>query len=52
MTLKALIVDDEPLARARLGALLRELDQVQVVGEAGDASETLQLLEKLASDIL
>ena len=52
MTLKALIVDDEPLARARLGALLRELDQVEVVGEAGDAGETLQQLEKLAPDIL
>jgi len=52
VTLKALIVDDEPLARARLGALLRELDQVEVVGEAGDAGETLQQLEKLAPDIL
>ncbi len=52
MTLKALIADDEPLARARLGALLRELDQVEVVGGAGDACETLQQLEKLAPDIL
>ena len=52
MTLKALIVDDEPLARARLAALLRELDQVEVVGEAGDAAATLQQLEKLAPDIL
>jgi len=52
MALKALIVDDEPLARARLGALLRELDQVEVVGEAGDAGETLTLLEQLAPDIL
>jgi two-component system response regulator AlgR len=50
--MKALIVDDEPLARARLGALLRELDQVEVVGEAGDAGETLAQLEKLAPDIL
>jgi two-component system response regulator AlgR len=50
--MKALIVDDEPLARARLGALLRELDQVEVVGEAGDAGETLAQLDKLAPDIL
>jgi two-component system response regulator AlgR len=50
--LKALIVDDEPLARARLGALLRELNQVEVVGEAADAGETLALLEKLGPDIL
>lgn len=52
MTLKALIVDDEPPARARLAALLRELDQVEVIGEAGDAGETLALLEKLAPDLL
>lgn len=52
MILKALIVDDEPPARARLNALLRELNQVEVVGEAGDAGETLALLDKLAPDIL
>jgi two-component system response regulator AlgR len=52
MLLKALIVDDEPPARARLGALLRELNQVEVIGEAGDAGETLAMLEKLAPDIL
>jgi len=50
--LKALIVDDEPPARARLNALLRELNQVEVVGEAGDAGETLALLDRLAPDIL
>lgn len=48
----ALIVDDEPPARARLGALLRELQQVEVIGEAGDAGQTLELLEKLNPDIL
>lgn len=52
MPLKALIVDDEPPARARLAALLRELDQVEVIGEAGDAGETLALLERLEADIL
>lgn len=50
--LKALIVDDEPPARARLGALLRELNQVEVIGEAGDAGETLAMLERLAPDLL
>jgi two-component system response regulator AlgR len=49
---KALIVDDEPPARARLSALLRELGQVEVVGEAGDAAATLELVGKLNPDIL
>jgi len=52
VVLKALIVDDEPPARARLGALLRELDQVEVIGEAANATETLALIEKLSPDIL
>lgn len=52
MVLRALIVDDEPLARARLGGLLRELNQVEIVGEAGTAAETLALLERVPADIL
>lgn len=50
--LRALVVDDEPPARERLGALLRELDQVEVVGEARDAAEALRQLEVLAPELL
>ncbi len=52
MTLRALIVDDEQPARTRLTALLNELAQVQVVGEARNASEALRLLGELAPDLL
>lgn len=52
MTLRALVVDDEPLARERLVALLRELGQVEVVGEAGSAGEALQRVDELAPDVL
>jgi two-component system response regulator AlgR len=45
-------VDDEPPARARLGALLRELDQVEVVGEACDAMEALRQLTELSAELL
>src|SRR5262245_65980577 len=50
--LRALVVDDEPPARARLTALLRELDQVEVVGEARDALEALGCIATLAPDLL
>jgi two-component system response regulator AlgR len=50
--LRALVVDDEPPARERLSALLRELDQVEVVGEACDAMEALRQLTALAPELL
>lgn len=50
--MKALIVDDEPLARERLAAMLAELGQVEVVGEARNAAEALQRIEELAPDVL
>ena len=50
--MRALVVDDEAPARERLKALLRELDQVQVVGEARDALEALQQIDALAPDLL
>jgi two-component system, LytTR family, response regulator AlgR len=50
--LRALVVDDEPPARERLTALLRELDQVLVVGEARDAGEALQQVTALQPELL
>jgi two-component system, LytTR family, response regulator AlgR len=50
--LRALVVDDEQPARARLIALLKELDQVEVVGEAHSAAEVLRLLPTLDPDLL
>lgn len=52
MKLRALVVDDEELARTRLMALLGELDEVEVVGSAPNAQETLRLLPELAPDVL
>lgn len=52
MTLRALVVDDEQPARARLTALLTELGQVQVVGEARNATEALQRVTELDPDVL
>src|SRR4030095_843662 len=51
MTLKALIVDDEPLARMRLSGLLKEMasPKVEVAGEAGDAGEAMTWLNRNAA---
>jgi two-component system LytT family response regulator/two-component system response regulator LytT len=43
--LRTLVVDDEPLARDRLVGFLRALDDVDVIGEARDGVEALQLIE-------
>lgn len=50
--LRALLVDDEPLARSRLSILLARRKDIQVVGEAGDAEEAVQAIEALNPDIV
>jgi DNA-binding LytR/AlgR family response regulator len=41
MTIRALVVDDEPLARRRLKRLLREHPDVEVAGEAADGEQAV-----------
>ncbi|SFN02604.1 LytR/AlgR family response regulator transcription factor [Dokdonella immobilis] len=50
--MKALIVDDEPLARERLVDLLGALDSVEVVGEASDGREAIEAVERLKPDLV
>jgi two-component system LytT family response regulator len=52
MSIRALIVDDEPLARERIRALLREEPDVEVVGECGDGPSAVAAIQKLAPDLL
>jgi two-component system LytT family response regulator len=48
--MKVLIVDDEPPARQRLRRLLAAHDDVDVVGEAGDAAQALAQCAALTPD--
>jgi two-component system, LytTR family, response regulator len=48
----ALIVDDERLARLELRRLLAAHPEVEIVGEARNAEEALELTHKLAPDVL
>ena len=50
--LRILIVDDEPLARARLRGMLEGLDGAVLAGEAGSAGEARQVLDSTAVDVL
>jgi two-component system LytT family response regulator/two-component system response regulator LytT len=52
MTMRALIVDDERLAREELAYLLENRGDVQVVGQAGSGTEAMGLLEDLAPDVV
>jgi two-component system LytT family response regulator len=50
--MRALIVDDEPLARDELDALLRETGRFEVVGKCGDALSALQVLRRERPEVL
>ncbi|MGB5809035.1 MAG: LytTR family DNA-binding domain-containing protein [Polyangiales bacterium] len=51
MTVRAIVVDDEPLARDELKFMLGQCDDVEVVGEARNASEAQALCEEAAPDV-
>lgn len=50
--MKALIVDDERLARKELARLLEPFGNIEVVGEAADADEAEKLVASLGPDLL
>jgi two-component system, LytTR family, response regulator LytT len=52
MDLRALVVDDEQLAREELSFLLNQIGGVAVVGEAANGIEAIGLIEDLTPDIV
>ena len=50
--LRVLIVDDEPLARARARRLLQDVGGVDIVGEAGSVPEARALVASHSPDVL
>ncbi len=50
--MKALIVDDERLARKELMSLLEGYKDIQVVGEATDAEDALEKITKIDPDLI
>lgn len=49
---KAVIIDDERLARTELKKLLQDFPEVEVIGEASNAAEGLEKIENLSPDII
>src|SRR6185436_19767967 len=52
MDLRAVLVDDEQLARDELGFLLGQVGGVAVIGQAGDGVEALATIDRLQPDVV
>lgn len=52
MTLRALIVDDEAIARRRVRRLLRSVDGMEIAGECGDGPSALATIAETSPDLM
>jgi two-component system LytT family response regulator len=51
-TIRAVICEDEPLARRAIQEYLRDVEWVEIVGTAGDGKEALRMIHKLEPDLV
>jgi len=51
-TVRVLLVDDHALVRAGIRLLLREIPDVEVIGEAGDGDAALEIAERERPDVV
>ena len=52
MILRALIVDDEPIARRRIRRLLRSVDDIEIAGECGNGRSALEAIDAARPDLV
>ncbi|AOT61953.1 MULTISPECIES: response regulator transcription factor [Streptomyces] len=52
MTIRLLVVDDDPLVRAGLSLMLGGADDIEIVGEAADGAEVPRLVDRLAPHVV
>lgn len=48
----AVVVDDDPLARARLADLVQDVPLVRIIGEAADADSAVAVIDALRPDVV
>jgi two-component system LytT family response regulator len=49
---RTLVADDEPIARARMRALLRDEPDIEVIGECANGAETVAAIERMSPDLV
>jgi len=52
MQFKTIIVEDELHSLERLKSLLKDFEQIQIIGEAGDGEAAVKLIEQLRPDLV
>jgi two-component system LytT family response regulator len=52
MSIRAIIIDDERLARAELRKLLKDFSAIEIIEEAVNAEEALEKIEQLKPDLI
>jgi DNA-binding LytR/AlgR family response regulator len=52
MSLKAVVVDDEQLAREELIYMLEQMPNLEVIGQAGNGLEAIGVVERVSPDVL
>jgi two-component system LytT family response regulator len=50
--IRTLVVDDEPIARARVVSLLKQEDDIEVVGECANGQQAMSAIESTSPDLL
>jgi len=50
--IRTLVVDDEPIARARVVSLLKQEDDIEVVGEYANGQQAMSAIEATSPDLL
>ncbi|WCE39625.1 response regulator transcription factor [Brevibacterium sp. BDJS002] len=52
MSIRVVLIDDEPLVRAGLAAIIDSAPGLEVVGEAGDGADAIDLVQRTQPDVV